>query len=474
MEKQVVKKISLYKSLFIIMGILFAFNFKMYSFAYVGPSGTTQISTIGSGSSDSSSGSGSGGSGNSNSGGGNSTTGNNSDSGGGNSSSGNNSGGGNTTTGNNSWGGGGNGNSGYNPGSSYNPTPTATGDGNNDSSKKEEKKPEPAVPQVTAEELYYSELESYRKIQEELHASDATIVEGAEGSQAYINMLMAAGYKLPDVNSKEDEKRTIVFTTREELIEKKQSENSSVKGDPVKITQGTYIQEETDFVLGKRNLFSLERIYSSDSSVVSSFGYGWSTNLDQRVIFGIEPKLQQIIDDMRLYVTNVPAFVAEWEKESASAFGVSSIYNAGAEMDARVAACVNNYTAAYSLLDSLNSLYAKAKEQAEQEALQKLREEVSNFYNNTYYKSVRINSNKWYIQWIVDYFNAVKTQAAQYEETIRQYEAKLPMLNDRKNKNYFVLFQGMDKTYEETGFDTITIIDENSYPHLLYETYEGS
>ena len=489
-----VKKISLYKSLFIIMGILFAFNFKMYSFAYVGPSGSTQISTIGSGSSDSSSGSGSGGSGNSNSGGGNSTTGNNSEgggsgnsnSGGGNSTTGNNSGGGgsgnsnsgggNTTTGNNSGGGsgGGNGNSGYNPGSSYNPTPTATGDGNNDSSKKEEKKPEPAVPQVTAEELYYSELESYRKIQEELHASDATIVEGAEGSQAYINMLMAAGYKLPDVNSKEDEKRTIVFTTREELIEKKQSENSSVKGDPVKITQGTYIQEETDFVLGKRNLFSLERKYSSDSSVVSSFGYGWSTNLDQWVIFGIEPKLQQIIDDMRLYVTNVPAFVAEWEKESASAFGVSSIYNAGEEMDARVAACVNNYTAAYSLLDSLNSLYAKAKEQAEQEALQKLREEVSNFYNNTYYKSVRINSNKWYVQWIVDYFNAVKTQAAQYEETIRQYEAKLPMLNDRKNKNYFVLFQGMDKTYEETGFDTITIIDENSYPHLLYETYEGS
>ncbi len=423
-----------------ILGILFACNLKMYSFAYGGPSGSTQISTGGPGSSDSGNGSGGGGSGSG---------------GGGNSSSG-----------------------GSNNGPVSGPisgppasTPDTKSDNDSSSTKKEEV---PAEKEITAEELFFSELETYVNRKEEIAAADSAIGDGGDGYQTYIDFLMALNSSLPSIENIENENSETVNKSKEELQEKKNSENSSELGDPVKITEGTYVQEETDFVFGKRNLLNMQRLYSSDNKIVSSLGYGWSTNLDQRIIFGIEPNLQQIIEAIKTYKSNVPNLVSTYEKEGAKALGVSDIYKASDEFNGRMSACDVNISSAYSILDSLNELGIKAQEAAERSALQKAREEVSALYNKIYYKKNRIYSNKTYIEWMINHFEALKWQAAEYDEKLKTYNSKLPEFQLRKSKNKYVMFSGMSSNYEETGFDTITVIDANGYPHLLYETLEGS
>ena len=44
----------------------------------------------------------------------------------------------------------------------------------------------------------------------------------------------------------------------------------------------------------------------------------------------------------------------------------------------------------------------------------------------------------------------------------------------RHSKNRYVLFGGTPSYYEETGLDTITVIDEDGYTHLMKETSNGS
>ena len=55
------------------------------------------------------------------------------------------------------------------------------------------------------------------------------------------------------------------------------------------ITQGAYEQNEKDIGFIQAGGFYITRKYRSDSKVTSSFGYGWSTTLDERIILGVQP-----------------------------------------------------------------------------------------------------------------------------------------------------------------------------------------
>ena len=59
-----------------------------------------------------------------------------------------------------------------------------------------------------------------------------------------------------------------------------QTKNAQKSGDPVKITEGSYEQEEFDFQFSGPMDFQIKRRYSSSGEITSSFGYGWYSNLD--------------------------------------------------------------------------------------------------------------------------------------------------------------------------------------------------
>ena len=65
-------------------------------------------------------------------------------------------------------------------------------------------------------------------------------------------------------------------------------------------------------------------------------------------------------------------------------------------------------------------------------------------------------------------FEQRKLEARQYYET----EVAPGIL--RHQKNLKALFNGMDESYEGTGLNSLNVIDENGYPHILYETEKNS
>ena len=54
------------------------------------------------------------------------------------------------------------------------------------------------------------------------------------------------------------------------------SNNSDSTGDPVRITEGVYEQNETDLLFGNIISEGIKRKYRSDNKIISSFGYGWT------------------------------------------------------------------------------------------------------------------------------------------------------------------------------------------------------
>ena len=80
----------------------------------------------------------------------------------------------------------------------------------------------------------------------------------------------------------------------EEVNDTKEKKNSDKSGDPVRISSGYYEQTENDFDCGNGVSFVLSRKYESDNQIVSSFGYGWKTNLDERIILGIDANVADI------------------------------------------------------------------------------------------------------------------------------------------------------------------------------------
>lgn len=86
-------------------------------------------------------------------------------------------------------------------------------------------------------------------------------------------------------------------------------------GDPVRITTGAYEQTETDVL--KINVMNLtvKRIYQSTNKMIGSFGLGWATNLDERVILGTRPRIQKLYDAYAEYLQQLETDLKTMENQ---------------------------------------------------------------------------------------------------------------------------------------------------------------
>ena len=234
--------------------------------------------------------------------------------------------------------------------------------------------------------------------------------------------------------------------------------NSATPGDPVKITRGTYEQIETDIQSGKNELFLVVRQYDSSSVIVSSFGYGWSTNLDQRIILGIYPDAQYIYNKKAVYSESLKSKIESIKETILEYYQVSSLESAVDEINNRLSSCSSIESEAISI----------GNDSAVRSEANSVISEASSKYSE--------------LQTMLEYLNLdfanLHDMEEEYEKSIGDRDSYfsgvlLPTL-ERKNRNSKAMFSGMDASYEQTGLDTLTVIDEGSYPHLLYETSKGS
>ena len=186
---------------------------------------------------------------------------------------------------------------------------------------------------------------------------------------------------------------------------------SDTAGDPVRITTGAYEQTETDIL--KQNVINLivQRVYQSTKDVTGSFGLGWSTNLDERVILGTKANVQDIYDAYAEYLLELETNLKAMENQIKEDFFVEDPYSVVDEANIRI-------KTAEELLKRLNELKKE--------------------YEDT----------------------KKKTEEAEQE---------LQMTKSRKERNKKAMFKGLGLYFEETGLDTITYVDERGYPYLMYQ-----
>ena len=186
---------------------------------------------------------------------------------------------------------------------------------------------------------------------------------------------------------------------------------SDTAGDPVRITTGAYEQTETDIL--KQNVINLivQRVYQSTKDVTGSFGLGWSTNLDERVILGTKANVQDIYDAYAEYLLELETNLKAMENQIKEDFFVKDPYSVVDEANIRI-------KTAEELLKKLN--------------------EVKKEYEDT----------------------KKKTEEAEQE---------LQMTKSRKERNKKAMFKGLGLYFEETGLDTVTYVDEGGYPYLMYQ-----
>ena len=186
---------------------------------------------------------------------------------------------------------------------------------------------------------------------------------------------------------------------------------SDTAGDPVRITTGAYEQTETDII--KQNVINLivQRVYQSTKDVTGSFGLGWSTNLDERVILGTKANVQDIYDAYAEYLLELETNLKAMENQIKEDFFVEDPYSVVDEANIRI-------KTAEELLKKLNELKKE--------------------YEDT----------------------KKKTEEAEQE---------LQMTKSRKERNKKAMFKGLGLYFEETGLDTVTYVDEGGYPYLMYQ-----
>ena len=246
-----------------------------------------------------------------------------------------------------------------------------------------------------------------------------------------------------------EEKKENQSSSENQLAEKA----SATPGDPVKASVGSYLQEESDISNG---MFEVKRKYESNNKIISSLGYAWTFNLDQRIILGIEPDVDEVYDKMRNKFIQLNGMKLKYKKKLVDNYKISSVEKGLDELNAKMSYCEAVESRANQLKQEsygeidLSPLFSELESRKSA-----VEEEIRDF-----------KADLEYLEKLQDESKKTAREANDYLQNVIQKK------NQRKLRNSKVMFEGSDSCYEETGFDTITIIDEEGNPHILYETEE--
>ena len=229
------------------------------------------------------------------------------------------------------------------------------------------------------------------------------------------------------------------------------------KGDPVKITAGSYEQKETDFSQGNNLPIQITRVYNSSNTVCSSFGYGWSTNLDERLLFGIEPQIKESVMQDLVCLGQISSAIEVLKQNILEQYEITDIEEGYNQIETTVDAVKNDFLQVVkeAKLYNFDALEARANQGAE--TAEGLKSSLLEAYQNS--------------KEILEQFEVLYAKIQ--EESVQDTE-KLLQTQEHQAQNIMAFFPGMDPKLIETGANTIIVIDSAGYPEILYQTDSGT
>ena len=260
----------------------------------------------------------------------------------------------------------------------------------------------------------------------------------------------------------------------EKLVDETNSKEAEKPGDPVKISKGTYELTETDLQIGFKNQFNIKRRYESDNTVTGSFGYGWITNLDERIILGVDSKLDERIKEIKIYKDALEQCIYELENKILEHYQVSSIENAEEEIKSEISQCEALIDRIDELLQSLDDFMENVRGRGDYEEKAKKRKTSVEALKE------RILSKKDNLENLLSLFLSDNEKLIALENKRTFVSEQLSIIQEQKedeefshSRNKRVLFSGMRKGFEEIGNNKIILIDEDGYPHTFQKTSEN-
>ena len=243
---------------------------------------------------------------------------------------------------------------------------------------------------------------------------------------------------------------------KEKSEQRKQAKQSKKEGDPVKITRGSYEQNETDITTGTVFPFYVNRNYDSESQITSSFGYGWTTNLDERIILGTEPGAERIYNQTCEFIEELSSKTKQFEKDIKQKYEITDLQTGRTQIENRVNQIISSYRSfSQEARSSGFSDFASSADSMAEDLIRKRNSLLSNY-----------DSDSKYLKGLKD---LCQTKQKENIENKRRMEESFR----REERNKKAMFLGMDSSFEATGLETITWIDENGYPHIMDEVSDG-
>lgn len=297
----------------------------------------------------------------------------------------------------------------------------------------------PSAEEIRAQQIQ-AEIDALKQELSEIPADKRNTTEFYEK----IQQISEKGNELNTLNQQIAEQKADAAAANADI---NQTSNSDTPGDPVRATTGTYIQSEIDIERGTAICLKVERTYEAENTIISGFGYGWRTNLDERIITGVEPGANKVYAKKKEYEEKLKENIESMKSQILKIYNITELSTQ--ELESRKAECER---ISKELEDRRTGEGAAAREKAA--VIQGLINELSSD-----------------LSILRKYESEYERQVA---DTKEYYQNILVPTQSRHITNGKVLFKGMGNEYEETGLETVSVIDEGGYPHLLYETGNGS
>ena len=302
-----------------------------------------------------------------------------------------------------------------------------------------------------------------------------TLEETADKTTQTVQTIIQTVEQTEDAITNITDTSTTIKTQNQVIIQKQSdTKNEPEDGDPVKLASGTYEQKDTDISIGNLPVINITRRYSSGNKIISSFGQGWFTNLDQRIILGTTPQDSQLIEKQQEQVATLEAAITQLQNTIITAYKTDSFENAENDLLEKKSRCQENLTETQEILNSLIELEDEAEGYTPYETIRQLRIDAETLCNKIENKISTIEQDILNLKNDLLELAGLQEKHTQAVQKQNQLAEELQLSLTRRQHNSKVMFAGMDLAYEETGLDTITVIDEEGYPHLLYETEKNS
>ncbi len=236
--------------------------------------------------------------------------------------------------------------------------------------------------------------------------------------------------------------------------------NSDLAGDPVSIATGEYVQNNSDVEIS--GLFSVERTYRSGNTMAGSFGLGWSTNLDERIIFGLSGAEKKILNKLEENRAFYNWKYGELSNAFYNEYHVSSVGGARGEIEVRIRNDKEYLKSAQDAIDAAEMISSYSRGNRLNEAQEKYNE----IKNDIAVCEKILNDLDSQVRFV----NELSTKINEANQKTGEYFLKLEKDKSIASSNQKALRKGVLEIFQKTGTDTLTIIDGKGIPHRFRST----